>query len=1278
MKRVLTFSVLFANLFANTINIPADYSIIQAGINAAEPGDTVLVEEGIYYENLQINKEITLGSYFLLDGDLSHRDATIIDGSSYNENSSPFGSCVLFLPSDNGEAISAKLTGFTIQNGQGTRVRETTDDGVITYYMGGGLMIWYTIPEITFNYIRDNGGAPDSTRAGKSQKGGGGALNNHIDVEFDEDRNGPSNRTVLTRDDEIIFSNNIFENNDSETGNTFESIGYVGEVDFSDSFFDVFSTEYEDVSEYWVVNDEATTDFTGGSGDLEAITHDVWVSPDGTDVSSTFGTEQDPFRTIDYALSRIYPTASDAITINLTEGVFSPSTTGEAFPIIMISYVNLIGQSEELTILDAEQTNTVIYFNKCIYNNISDLTITGGNSSNGGGIFMNASNPTLMHVTISENTAGENGGGMFITLSIPDLSHVMITENNSIIGGGIFLDKFSTANLNYVIISDNNADEGAGIYLTANSDPNLTHVMIVKNSSNFSGGGMYIGDNSSPILMHVTISENSAANGGGLFLENSDIGLVNPVLTNSIIWDNIPGSIYLLTGNEEPIISYSDIEGGWEGEGNIESNPLFTDPENTDYTLMDGSPCIDSGDPNIWYSDIDGTRADMGATGGLYAIPNFIYYDFGEVGDIGSDKQFTLYNYRQTPITIDSVNFNTFSFISNTSFPIIIEPLQTGNINIEVNNSSYEFVQDEMELVSEDLPEGISVSLSVTGTEGNVLTGNLSGTYPVSTYRITGNITIENGDIVILEPGTQFLFDGGYSFTVFGVLSAIGTETDSIIFDNYGMDNNWKGFSLEGVTNETKFEYVRISGGEKNIIDPAGGGGLRLYLSDPIFNHVTISGNHAYGFSNMSTGSGGGMYLFESNPILNYVIIHGNYAMVRGGGIGLYSSSPTLNHVTISENNGVIGGGGIYITADSNPILNHVTISDNNSAEGWGGGLTSFSSNPIITHTTITGNNALYSGGGISLSDSSNLTLTNVTISGNTAHWGGGMWVYAAGVIITNSNIWDNSAFFAGGIGSKYSNITLTNVTISENTCDCSNSDWMECPDDGCGGGIFVDGGYYELNGEIIVGSAVLSNSIIWDNSPESIYYYELNNDGCTDCEVTTLNYSDVEGGWEGEGNIDSDPLFTDPENGDFNLQEGSPCIDTGTADLDGDGVEDITDYIGLAPDMGAFEYGALSIGDNTKIVPEFFTLHQNYPNPFNPITTLKYNLPEQTQVTLTVYDMLGRQVTQLVNTTQEAGYRSVQWNATNFFGKPVSAGVYLYQIRAGEFVQTRKMVLLK
>ena len=82
--------------------------------------------------------------------------------------------------------------------------------------------------------------------------------------------------------------------------------------------------------------------------------------------------------------------------------------------------------------------------------------------------------------------------------------------------------------------------------------------------------------------------------------------------------------------------------------------------------------------------------------------------------------------------------------------------------------------------------------------------------------------------------------------------------------------------------------------------------------------------------------------------------------------------------------------------------------------------------------------------------------------------------------------------------------------------------------------------------------------------------------------------------------------------------------------------------------------------------------------NPVNPITTLRYDLPENSLVNITIYDMLGRQVKKLINQTQEAGFKSIIWDATNNYGKPVSAGVYLYQIQAGEFVQTKKMVLLK
>jgi parallel beta-helix repeat protein len=542
-------------------------------------------------------------------------------------------------------------------------------------------------------------------------------------------------------------------------------------------------------------------------------------------------------------------------------------------------------------------------------------------------------------------------------------------------------------------------------------------VTITGNTASNRGGGMFL-SYSNPTLTHVTITNNTADEGGGMRLSFS-----NPTLTNSIVWNNSPESIYINSGT--PVITYSDIEGGWEGEGNIDADPLFADSDNGDYTLQEGSPCIDSGNPNLWYQDVDGTPSDMGATGGLFVLPNFTSHDFGEVGDIGSSKQFTLYNYRETPITISTVSFGTASFTAGTSFPITIEPLKTGIINIEANNTSFEYVEDAMEIASDDLPEGLSVSLSITGTEGNVLTGNLSGTYPAATYRISGDLTVADGDTLYLHPGTQFLFDGEYDFTIYGTLKAIGTESDSIMFRNFNDSTKWRGFTLENALDETEFRYVRISGAEKD--------------------------------------DGGGMYLNSSNPTLTNVTISNN----------------TANN----ENNNFATCGGMYLSS-SNPTLTHVTISGNTA--NFAGGMYLLSSNPTLSNVTITGNTADWSGGGMYLDDS-NPTLTHVTITDNTADEGGGMY------------LWE-------------SNPTLT-------------------------------------------------NSIIWDNSPGSMGGYY---------STPIITYSDIEGGWEGEGNIDIDPLFTNPENGNYTLQEDSPCIDAGII------IEDM-EYYGIAPDMGASESGESS-----------------------------------------------------------------------------------------------------
>ena len=117
----------------------------------------------------------------------------------------------------------------------------------------------------------------------------------------------------------------------------------------------------------------------------------------------------------------------------------------------------------------------------------------------------------------------------------------------------------------------------------------------------------------------------------------------------------------------------------------------------------------------------------------------------------------------------------------------------------------------------------------------------------------------------------------------------------------------------------------------------------------------------------------------------------------------------------------------------------------------------------------------------------------------------------------------------------------------------------------------------------------------------------------------------------------------------------------------------------GTASDAGHVRvYSLTELFIDNRMMPTEYAIHQNYPNPFNPVTTLRYDIPENAMINITIYDMLGRQVKTLINQTQDAGYRSVIWDATNDYGKPVSAGVYLYQIQAGEYMQTKKMVLLK
>ena len=109
-----------------------------------------------------------------------------------------------------------------------------------------------------------------------------------------------------------------------------------------------------------------------------------------------------------------------------------------------------------------------------------------------------------------------------------------------------------------------------------------------------------------------------------------------------------------------------------------------------------------------------------------------------------------------------------------------------------------------------------------------------------------------------------------------------------------------------------------------------------------------------------------------------------------------------------------------------------------------------------------------------------------------------------------------------------------------------------------------------------------------------------------------------------------------------------------------------------------SFYSNSVGADNRNEILPQRFALEQNFPNPFNPSTTIGYELPEDGLVNITIYNITGRHISTLVNSYQNAGYKSTQWNATNDSGEPVGAGLYLYRIEADNYAQTKKMILLK
>jgi predicted outer membrane repeat protein len=481
------------------------------------------------------------------------------------------------------------------------------------------------------------------------------------------------------------------------------------------------------------------------------------------------------------------------------------------------------------------------------------------------------------------------------------------------------------------------------------------------------------------------------------------------------------------------------------------------------------------------------------------------------------------------------------------------------------------------------------------------------------------------------------------------------------------------------------------------------GGAIRCDSSS-----ITITNSK---FSQNGALWGGGIFNVNSGIYLQDCSFIGNYSE-HGGAIFSNTGSLYLNNVSFEQNSSNFGGG--IGTQNTNVEIDNSFFSQN-SANNNSGGIDydiiipgpATSYHFYLSNSEFIANTATSYYGAIKvLQPETGASLVNVFIDkcefkNNTANRSaairldGNMSDFTISNSLFSNNIASTQSactFWRGASGKIFnclfnSNITQTglgSLVLSNN----SNVDFINCT---IANNIGVTSGGLRLQQKS--GSKVI-NSIFWGNYPDQISLQSPND---TSVSSLYLDYNNIQYGIDsihidtisainyGLGNIDSDPLFVDSLTSDYHLQSLSPCIATGIDSIEVIGFwyhcpsTDIEGKprpypIGTMPDMGAYEFQNLVVvRDQDRNVPNEYNLYQNYPNPFNPSTKISYSILGRTNVSLKIFNLLGSEVVELVNAMMDVGSYDVEFNAGD-----LPSGVYFYQLKAGTFINTKKMLLLK
>jgi predicted outer membrane repeat protein len=689
-------------------------------------------------------------------------------------------------------------------------------------------------------------------------------------------------------------------------------------------------------------------------------------------------------------------------------------------------------------------------------------------------------------------------------------------------GGGLYNNNGSPTIANCYITGNFAVQDGAGIFNINSASPTLNNCVVSNNTADDDGGGIYNENNSSPAISDCIITANVGVSlGGGIRNENNS----NPTITNSIISGNqaFSGGGILNWGESSPSIINSTISGN---EADFLGGGIYN---------------FASSNPSVINSTISGNKADTDG-GGIY-----------------NESE-------SNPIIINSIIWNNSAngLTSSVSASILNENLSNPQISYSIiansgGSSSWDtntgndlgsnidldplFVED-VDLGNLPTSDG---DLRLTNCSPAIDAGNPDTTgLNLPDLDLDGNSRIFNATEI---PG-DVIDMGAYEFQ-----STVPVDRPNTLYVNADNPTPGKGRSWECAFTSLQDALAVAEAGDSIWV--AAGTYLPTPGSDRNISFLLKNGVSIYGgFTGTET------QLDQRDWENNATILSGDIGVQGDAADNSFHVLRAGNGVTealldgFTVTGGNANGGGTNVQGAGMRIFGGASVDvancrfENNFAEDRGAGIKVLSATANIRNSLFE-NNSSDIGAGILVNTSSVVNLEYCIFRNNTADVrGGGIFYNSSSGELRNCLFYDNSAVTEGGaiMMAVGATVNIINSTIANN-------------DAPTGGGILSPGS-----------SATVANSIFWNNNQQFGQGGNIN-----------ATYSILEGTYSGTGIISSDPLFTDPGNGDYSLQQCSPAIDAGnnnvvnpsdTLDLAGNlRLFDATELGSPTVDMGAYEY---------------------------------------------------------------------------------------------------------